>query len=102
MTIWRRVEVNGVPSIVRAGDMVYFWRGCNFTDQPQIAVIDLLGEDNMCDLTILSAHFGRVITEKAVCMAGDSKLSSPVHKNKGCWSPRPPVDMLLQSGAMEG
>lgn len=99
---WIKVNIGGVEYIVRLGDTVWFFPGCNMQSTPQCGTVTLISEDNMVDIAIQNVSLLRRVSEQGVCMLGSDKLQNKVHRDKGCWAPRTPLNLIQQTDAREG
>jgi hypothetical protein len=100
---WIKVTVGGVEYVVRLGDTVWFFIGCNMGTTPQCGTVTQISEDHMVDLAIINTDVNRKISQKGVCLYGSETLNSnKVHQNKGCWLPQTPIEIIKQFPALEG
>ena len=99
---WIKVNVGGHDFIVRLGDTVWFFAGCNMQSVPQCGTVTLISEDNMVDIAIQNVQLLRRVSEMGVCLVGSPKLEAKVHRDKGCWIPQTPLELIRQTDAREG
>jgi hypothetical protein len=100
---WVKIKLQGIEYVVRLGDTVWFYIGCNMDTTPQCGTITQISEDHMVDLAIINPDVNRKISQKGVCLFGSETLmSNKVHQNKGCWLPQTPVEVIRQFPTNEG
>lgn len=100
---WIKVKIGTIEYIVRLGDTVWFFIGCNMQTTPQCATVTQISEDHMVDLAIINPDVNRKIAQKGVCLFGSETLNSnKVHQTKGCWLPQTPMEVIRQSPTLEG
>jgi hypothetical protein len=99
---WIKVHIGGMDYSVRLGDTVWFFPGCNMQSTPQCGTVTLISEDHMVDIAIQNVQLLRRVSETGVCLFGSEKLQNKVHRDRGCWMPRTPLQLIENSAAREG
>lgn len=100
---WIKVRLFNMEYVVRLGDTVWFYPGCSMTSTPQVAVITLISEDHMVDLAVINTNVARRVSEKGVCLLNSPPLlDNSKQRDKGCWCPRTPENIITSVADQEG
>lgn len=99
--LWIKIQVGNVPYVVRLGDAVWFFPGCNMQSTPLVGTIVTIGDENMVDLMLASPAIGRRSSEDGVALFGTAPLENKAHRDKGCWLPQTSLDYISRSPAQE-
>jgi len=99
---WIKVRINGAEQIVRLGDPVWFFPGCNMQSTPLVGTVVSIGDEYMVDLMLASPAIGRRASEDGVGLYGTAPLENKAHRDKGCWLPQTNLEYIKSTPAVEG